>query len=232
MVVEASSSERVSKVEIFHAIKSPSSFNRSWRDTKVVQSGKNRWTASLPVLNVKDYVFSFANLTYDNTVVRSTDFEAAIPSELGKARATDQRSSTLYSGDDGIGAWTDVAEVEGPGGIKGFRSTNKRRGSGTEQLADPKWQAPEGTDLGFDFYCTQPVTLTLVAENHYEGTIEITASDDWQKMIIDRKSLLNRFSKKPLSGWAKVGKIKFLPKDDSDITKVIFAEFRWVKSKN
>ena len=175
MVVEASSPERVSKVEIFHAITSPSSFNRSWRDAKVVQSAKNRWTASLPVLNVKDYVFSFANLTYDNTVIRSTDFEAAIPSELGKARATDKRSSTLYSGDDGIGVWTDVAEVEGPGGIKGFRSTNKRRGSGTELLADPKWQAPDGTDLGFDFYCTQPVTLTFVAGNHYEGTIEITA---------------------------------------------------------
>ena len=232
MVVEASSPERVSKVEVFHAIKSPSSFSRSWRDAKVVQAGKNRWTASLPVLNVKDYVFSFANLTYDNTVVRSTDFEAAIPSELGKARATDKRSSTLYTGDDGIGVWTDVAEVEGPGGIKGFRSTNKRRGSGTEQLADPKWQAPEGTDLGFDFYCTQPVTLTFVAENHYEGTIEITASDDWQKMIIDRKTLLNRFSKKPLSGWEKVSRIRFLPKDGSDITKVIFSEFRWVKSKN
>ena len=86
--------------------------------------------------------------------------------------------------------------MEGPGGIKGFRSTNKRRGSGTEQLVDPKWQAPKGTDLGFDFYCTQPVTLTFVAENHYEGTIEITASDDWQKMIIDRKTLLNRFNKK------------------------------------
>ena len=232
MVIEASSPQRVSKVEVFHAIKSPSSFSRSWRDAKVVQSGKNQWTASLPVLNVKDFVFSFANLTYDNTVVRSTDFEAAIPSELGKARATDKRSSTLYTGDDGIGVWTDVAEVEGPGGIKGFRSTNKHRGSGTEQLADPKWQAPEGADLGFDFYCTQPVTLTFVAENHYEGTIEITASDDWQKMIIDRKTLLNRFSKKPLSGWGKVGRIKFLPKDGSDITKVIFSEFRWVKNKN
>ena len=232
MVVEASSPQRVSKVEIFHAIKSPSSFNRSWRDAQTVKQGKGKWTASLPVMKVEDYVFSFANLTYDNTVVRSTDFEAAIPSELGKAIATDKRSSTLYTGDDGIGVWTNVAEVEGPGGIKGFRSTDKRRGSGTEQLADPKWQAPEGTDLGFDFYCTQPVTLTLVAENHYEGTIEITASDDWQEMVIDRKTLLNRYNKKPLSSWEEIGKIKFLPKDGSDITKVIFAEFRWVKSKN
>ena len=51
-------------------------------------------------------------------------------------------------------------------------------------------------------------------------------------MIIDRKTLLNRFNKKPLSSWEKVGKIKFLPKGDSDITKVIFSEFRWVKNKN
>jgi hypothetical protein len=73
--------------------------------------------------------------------------------------------------------------------------------------------------------------FTFVSENHYEGTIEITASDDWQEMIIDRKTLLNRFSKKPLSNWDKVGKIKFLSKDGSDVTKVIFSEFRWVKSK-
>jgi dienelactone hydrolase len=231
MIVRPAHPERVINVAIFHALKSPSSFNRSWRDTETKNGGDGKWSASLPVLDVDDYVFSFANVTYDNTVVRSTDFEARIPSILGKAIATDKRSSTLYTGDDGIGVWTDVAEVEGPGGIKGFRSTNKRRGSGTEQLADPKWKAPRGAALGFRFYCTQPVTLLFQAGDHYEGTLEIPASDDWQEMVIQKKSLLNRFNKSPLGSWTDIGKIKFLPKDGSDITKVIFSEFRWVTQR-
>ena len=144
MVIEASSPERVSKVEVFHAIKSPSSFSRSWRDAQVVQAGKNRWTASLPVLDVKDYVFSFANLTYDNTVVRSTDFEAAIPAALGKARATDKRSSTLYTGDDGIGVWTDVAEVEGPGGNQGLSVDQQASWFWDRATSRPEMASPKG----------------------------------------------------------------------------------------
>jgi hypothetical protein len=28
--------------------------------------------------------------------------------------------------------------------------------------------------------------------------------------------------------WSRVGKIHFLPKQGSDLTKVIFADFKWV----
>lgn len=52
-----------------------------------------------------------------------------------------------------------IAELEGPQGIKGFRSTNNRRGSGTEQLRDPKWQAAANSRLSFRFNCTEPQTV-------------------------------------------------------------------------
>ena len=48
------------------------------------------WTARLPVFNVDDYLFSYANIRYDNHIVISSDFKAAIPSALGKAVATDK----------------------------------------------------------------------------------------------------------------------------------------------
>ncbi len=61
----------------------------------------------MPVLNVNDYVLGYANLSYDTTVARSTDFNAAIPSKLGNAKATDT-ASAFYTGDGGIGAWSNV----------------------------------------------------------------------------------------------------------------------------
>ncbi len=46
-------------------------------------------------------------------------------------------------------------------------------------------------------------------------------------MIIAPARLINRFNQKPLTEWSSVGKIHFLPKAGSDLTKAIFAEFKW-----
>jgi dienelactone hydrolase len=225
LVITPTSPDAVRKVEMFYALKNPCSYARSWRDTPGVRQGE-QWVAKMPVLKVDDYVFGYANITYDTTIVRSTDFNAAIPAKLGKAVATDKPSSDLS--DSGYSAWSHIAELEGPRGIKGFRPTNNGRGSGTEQLHDPKWQAPANSRLSFKFYCTEPQTLVLTAADHNSVELEITASDQWQEMTIAPERLINRFSQKPMSNWSSVGKIHFLPKQGSDLTKVIFADFKWV----
>lgn len=180
----------------------------------------------MPVLEVDDYVFGYANVTYDTTIVRSTDFNAAIPAKLGEARATDKPSNDLSS--SGYSAWSHIAELEGPGGVKGFRSTNNGRGSGTGQLHDPKWQAPANSRLSFKFYCTEPQTVLLTADNDDSVELEITASDEWQEMTIAPERLINRRDQKPMADWSGVGKIHFLPKEGSDLTKILFADFKWV----
>jgi hypothetical protein len=86
------------RLEVYHvwtyenppgeALKNPCSFARSCRDTASVRQG-NQWIGKMPVLNVDDYVFGYANITYDTTIVRSTEFNAAIPAKLGSAKATD-----------------------------------------------------------------------------------------------------------------------------------------------
>ena len=227
LVVSPASPDQVTKVEIFYALKNPCSFARSWRDTAGVRRG-GHWIGKMPVLNVDDYVFGYANVTYDTTIVRSTDFNAAIPSRLGKAIATDAISDVISGGSDGFSAWTNVAEVEGPKGIQGFRSTNNQRGSGTEQLHDPKWKAPDNSQLAFKFYCTEPQTVVLTGGNYYHAELEITASDQWQEMVVAAERLTNRFNQQPLKDWSSVGRIHFQPKPRSDLTKVIFAKFRWV----
>ena len=225
LVITPASPDTVRKVELFYALKNPCSYARAWRDTPSVRQGQ-QWIGKMPVLNVDDYVFGYANITYDTTIVRSTDFNAAIPSKLGKAVATDKPSSDLSG--SGYSAWSHIAELEGPKGIQGFRPTNNGRGSGTEQLHDPKWQAPAGSRLSFKFYCTEPQTVVLTAADHNTVELEITASDDWQEMTIAPERLINRHNQKPLSNWSSVGKIHFLPKQGSDLTKVIFADFKWV----
>jgi dienelactone hydrolase len=225
LVITPASPETVRKVELFYALKNPCSYARAWRDTSSVRQGE-QWIGKMPVLNVDDYVFGYANITYDTTIVRSTDFNAAIPAKLGKAVATDKPSSDLSG--SGYSAWSNIAELEGPQGIKGFRPTNNGRGSGTEQLHDPKWQAPADSRLCFKFYCTEPQTVVLTAADHNTVELEITASDHWQEMIIAPERLINRFNHKPMSNWSSVGKIHFLPKPGSDLTKVIFADFKWV----
>ncbi len=224
LVLEPASPGQVRKVEMFYALKNPCSFARAWRDAQSAQTG-GQWVGKLPVLNVEDYLFAYANITYETTVVRSSDFVAAIPSRLGKARATDKPSDAFS--ENGYGLWTHIAELEGPKGIKGFRSTNNQRGSGTEQLHDPKWKAPTGSSLSFKFYCTEPQVVILNATNYHSAEIEITASDEWQELVVPAARLTSRFSQKPLKDWAAVGEISFLPKPGSDLTKVLFADFKW-----
>jgi dienelactone hydrolase len=229
LVVMPAAADRVKNVEVFYALKNPCSFNRSWRDAAAVLQGNN-WVASLPVLNIDDYVFAYANIAYDNTIVLSTDFNAAIPGKLGKAKATDKASDVIAS--SSYGEWTNVAEVEGPKGIKSFRSINNQRGSGTEQLYDPKWRAPANAALGFKFYCTEPQTVVLSAgdHNHYAITLEISASDEWQTMVVPADRMISKFDQKPMKGWSIVGNIQLQPRAGSDLTKVLFADFRWMPS--
>jgi len=154
-------------------------------------------------MNVDDYVFGYANAFYDTTLVLSTEFNAAIPATLGShAKATDRRADSFTSGRDGM-AWTDVAEVEGVGGITGFRATDNRKGTRTENLGDPKWRAPPGSHLEFKFYCTEPQRLTLTAGN-FTGEIEITASDVWQSKTIEPSALVRKGSTEPMKDWAGV----------------------------
>ena len=68
----------------------------------------------------------------------------------------------------------------------------------------------------------------LLANDKFEAEIEITANDNWQEMAVKARQLKNRSDKRPLDDWAKVEKIGFMPKAGSDLTKVIFSQFKWV----
>ncbi len=221
--VTPASPDRVTSVEIYEAQKTPNNIARSWRDLKAVREG-DTWTAKMPVLNVDDYVFGYANIRYKNTIVLSSDFKAAIPSKLGKAVATDKRSDTIS---DGAGHWSDVAPAEGVGGVQGFRALDNARGTKNDQFGDARWKAPEKSALAFQFYCTEPQKLVLIANRQYRMNLDITASDQWQSMTILAAKFIHARSGQPLRGWEDVTELEIKPKPGADITKVIFAQLKW-----
>ena len=47
-------------------------------------------------------------------------------------------------------------------------------------------------------------------------------------MVIPAARLTHRVSQKPMQDWSAVGKLHFQPKPGSDLTKILFAEFKWV----
>lgn len=220
--ITPTSPERVTELKAYYALKEANNLARAWRDAATVREG-DTWVAAMPVMNVEDYVFAYANIQYDN-LVQSTDFNAAIPSQLGPAVATDKPSPEISD----YSQWSDIGPAEGLGGITGFRPLNRHRGTSTKQFNDPKWRAPSGARLSFRFYCTQPQPLTLVVNDWYEMPLGITASDAWQTMEIPAGRLLHRGTGQPLADWSEVKSMTIKPEAGADITMVIFADFRWV----
>jgi dienelactone hydrolase len=213
----------IKELQVYQCLKTSNNIARFWRDVDSVRQG-NTWVAKLPVMNVDDYLFSYANIHYKNDCVLSSDFEAVIPSKLGKAVATDKKSDLIS---DGTGQWTHVGPAEGVGGVQGFRPLDNRRGTRNIQFSDPKWKAPKGSKLSFRFYCTQPQKVVLSANRRFTMVLEITASNDWQSMTLPAKQLLSHGV--GLSDWSVADSMGIMPKPGSDITKVVFAEFKWVE---
>ena len=214
--------DQIKELQIYQCLGEANNIARYWRDVKSVRNG-DTWIAKLPVMNVDDYVFSYANIRYQNDCVVSSDFEAVIPSKLGDAIATDAKTNELPGGAD---KWKHSAPAEGVGGISGFRPIDNRRGTSSSQFSDPKYKAPRGASLSFKFYCTQPQKLTMSANKGYSTELDITASNEWQNMTIPANEIRNNGVS--LSDWSVVGTIGIKPKSGADITKVVFAEFKWV----
>ena len=213
----------IKELQVYQCLKTSNNIARFWRDVDSVRQG-NTWVAKLPVMNVNDYLFSYANIRYQNDCVLSSDFEAVIPSNLGKVVATDKKSDLIS---DGTGQWSHVGPAEGVGGVQGFRPLDNRRGTRNIQFSDPKWKAPQGSKLSFRFYCTQPQKVVLSANRRFTTELEITASNDWQSMTLPAKQLLSHGA--GLSDWSVADSMGIMPKPGFDITKVIFAEFKWVE---
>ena len=72
----------VTSVEIYYAMEEPFNRDRTWFYATVVRTG-DTWTATLPVVDVNEYLFAYANITYNSTIVISSNLEAEVPAWIG-----------------------------------------------------------------------------------------------------------------------------------------------------
>jgi dienelactone hydrolase len=223
LVLTPQSLGTLEKVEGYYALKDPVSFSRFWRDANLERQG-DTWVAKLPVANVDDYVFAFANLRYKGDIVISSDFTAAIPSKLGQAVATDTRAENLI---DGEGLWNNVRKAEGPGGIKGIQATHNEWGFSSVCMSDPKWKAPKGSDLSFKFLSPEPQSMFVEVDKNFKTQIDLPASTDWQTITIPASKLLRGGNGDPLQDWSAVTSIAIKAAPEKNLTKVIFADIQW-----
>ena len=215
--------DKVESVEIYYALNEPFNISRNWRDAEVVKNNE-AWTAKMPIVDTQMYLFAYANVRYESTIVLSSNFEAVIPARIGKAVATDKKSLVMYRGSDGQGCFAiKVIPTVGPDGAKGFKP--KHDHFWTDQPNDPKWYAPHGAKLSFKVFSKEPKTLKIKAE-HFSTEVNVDASDKWQNIIVEAKELKNHFDKKPLSGWNKA---KGFSIEGRNIRELIFTDFEWIK---
>jgi hypothetical protein len=210
--------DKIESLDVFTCLKEANNCGRLWLDAKAEKQG-DTWVAKIPVKNVDDYVFAFANIRYPGGIVISTEFTAAIPSKLGKAVASRKDA------EDGSESWSAVGPAE-VAGVQALRPLNNQLGTTCTQFGEPQRKAPEGAVLVFKFYCTQPQTIILSA-NKYKAEIEITASNDWQTLEIPAERLKYHGLHGPLQSWSTINAITLAPKPGSDITKMVFADLTW-----
>ena len=220
--IKPASPEKIESLDIYYALKEPFNCNRIWMDAKSEKKG-DTWVAKIPVQNVDDYVFAFANIRYQGDIVISSDFTAAIPAHLGKAVAT------KVFAEDGSEFWSEVevAEVEV---AKGLRPKSPHEVS-CQIFGEAHRKAPEGAVMVFEFHCTQPQTFTLAANGPFSADFEIQGSDAWQTLEIpaDRIRLLG--DRDPLKSWSEAKSVALKPKKapgiTSNITWITFKDPIW-----
>ncbi len=224
--VTPDSTNSLEELQVFYAQKEPNNVHRSWRQASTVRNG-NTWTATLPVLNTDDYVFAFSNARYENNIVLSSDFKAVIPSKLGKAVATDKATDVIPWGNN---AWTENEPAKTPAGIEGFRAINKKTGTRNQQMNDPAWRAKPDSALSVRLHCAEPQKLYMSANNQFDMNLELQPSGEPQTIVISAKNLRNRTTGEPMQDWAKTNDLLLMPAAgmNSDMTKVVFLEFKWV----
>lgn len=206
--VTADRPTEVETIAIYYAVRNPRPASRNWRDAKAERSGDG-WKATLPILDTKDRLFVFANVHYKSGVHLSSNFETAIPAELGDAKATDKTSRLLYDGSDGTGMWVTKSQgtdpvpgqlrisfwaATGSDGRKGL-SLNRHAVPITYQPGDPKWQAPKGASLRFKIATAKGETFKVIfLENcfwpggkTYETSVSLKGQPGWQTVTLRPK---------------------------------------------
>lgn len=167
--VTPDSSQPVAAVHIYYSV-DPDPRARFWRSADAEQN-RARWTAKLPILNVDQPLFAFANVVYRLNTAEPAPFDrpteqfalssmlhAVAPQELQRTEvaATDKASPVI---DDFSHGWRDWYQLE-PGNPHHWEYSTRKPG-------DPKWQGQPGMRLAIDVQAEKPNELVIVLTENF-----------------------------------------------------------------
>ena len=168
--VTPDSSQAVAEVHVYYSV-DPDPRARFWRSAEAKKSGAT-WTAKLPILNVDQPLFAFANVAYglkkarvgtlrssDRTICHQFHAAHGCPERScnhAKVTATDKSNPLI---DDFSHGWQDWYLLEAGNPHHWEYSTRK--------LADPKWQGQPGQRLSIDVQAEKPNELVIVLTENF-----------------------------------------------------------------
>jgi len=214
--VTPDSSQPVAEVHVYYSV-DPDPRARFWRSAEAKKTGAT-WTAKLPILNVEQPLFAFANVVYELKKAEPVPFaqptehfaissmlHTVPPSELKHAevKATDE-SSTLI--DDFSHSWRDWYLLEAGNPHHWEYSTRK--------LGDPKWQGQPGQRLTLNMQSEKPNELVVVlTENFFRSyrgkmkecvaVVKLAGGKDTQTLSLEPKDF-KASDGEALSSWKNV----------------------------
>lgn len=211
----------IERVELLYSV-DPNPPARFWRTATATRLG-SVWSAPLPVLNVDQPLFAFANVYYrlerpeavpfaspTREFAISSMLHTAMPADLKKAavKATDTADPVL---DDFTHGWRDWYTLSADNPHHWEFSTRK--------LADPKWRGREGQRLTFEVQADGPNELVIVlTENffrQYRGkqkelvaVVKLNGGQETQTVALE-PSAFKGSAGEALSSWNNVDLLSF-----------------------
>lgn len=221
--VKADHSQPITNATLFYAVENRNPKNRHWRSVNAERIG-NQWRAALPVLDVNQPLFAFANIYYANGIALGSSLLRVTPATLGNAKATDQRTMILSDASDDFAGWSTASPATDPlppipvtlvmtnlpGGTRAL-TTGVRLPLQTRRPGDPKWRAPKGAALRLQYHARVDGELAArLIENDmvagmatYECKLRLVKSPATQSVTLQLSDFIP-LRGVPLESWQNV----------------------------
>ncbi|MBI3861007.1 MAG: acetylxylan esterase [Planctomycetia bacterium] len=254
-VVQATvAADQPETVDVHYALGDKRPQARFWRQVRP-QPTERGLVAELPVMDTWERMHVFATVTYKSGVSLTSELRPAIPAQLGKARATLERSTAISHGDDGVDHWYFTNGYTDPSLDWSYLRSGNDDDAGpfvsfqlerfgdpvsvrlsTHILGDPQFQGRDGESLAFKCqggFTTDGLTVTLVEDDWSPRarrfTVKLPREDlgpDWKEVILPLSRFVDAQGQSP-ARWKQIDKLE-LQGDSARSAPPKFASLRWV----
>lgn len=237
-------SRPVDHVRIYYSI-DPDPQARFWRFADAKQSDAT-WKATLPIMNVEQPLFAFANVHYrlekpepvqfarpTRTFAISSTLHTATPQELRKAKVKATDEPTLLI-DDFSNEWRDWYRLS---------ADNPHHWQfWTRKINDPKWRGKPGYELALEAKSEKSNELVVVlTENFFRSyrgkrrdfvaIIKLIGGDGWQPVRLKPSDFKAADGNGLLKSWEHLDLLGLRAYHDDRRTNVRFGSVQWSGKK-